>query len=176
LKIVCLIAVLVGILVGIATAPGFAAEARHHRGDAPTSASAGSLAARRSMPHHKPAAGPRLSIGRNSIGRPVVRSEIPPPIRAPHAMPALPMPSKSTVAVPPVGLSTFNRPAWPKPLAAGVPHVGAPVQHPLGNPTFASRGRIDGAALIRPRLAPAGLGGPAKTSGGIDGTNFHPKH
>ncbi|HEY1983003.1 MAG TPA: hypothetical protein VGH13_23225 [Xanthobacteraceae bacterium] len=128
------------------------------------------------MQHHKPATGPRLSVFRNSVGRRVVRPEIPPPAGAPHATPALPTPAKPTVAVPPVGLSTFNRPAWPKPLAAGVPHVGVPVQHPLGNPTFASRGRIDGAALIRPQLAPIGLGGPAKTSGGIDGTNFHPKH
>lgn len=176
MKIVCLIAVFVGILLSIATVRGFAAEARHRRGDAPASASAGTLAARRSMPHHRPAAVPRLSVVRDSIGRPVARPEIPPPIGVPHAGPVLPMPAKPTGAAPPVGLSIFNRPAWPKPLVAGIPHSGAQVQHPLGNPSFASRGRIDGTALIRPRLAPTGLGGPAKMSGGIDGTDFHPKH
>jgi hypothetical protein len=176
LKIVCLIAVFVGILLGIATVRGFAAEARHRRGDAPASTSAGTLAARRSMPHHRPAAAPRLPVVRDSIGRPVARPEITPPIGAQHAGPALAMPAKSTGAVPPAGLSILNRPAWPKPFAAGAPHSVAQVQHPLGNPSFASRGRIDGAALIRPRLAPTGLGGPAKMSGGIDGTDFYPKH
>jgi hypothetical protein len=176
LKIVCLIAALVAILLGIATVPGFAAEARHRRGEAPASAYAKTLAARKSIPRHKPAAAPRLSIVRDSIGRPVVRPEVPPPIGAGHAGPALRMPAKSIGAVPPVGPGIFNRPAWPKPLAAGAPHGGTQVQHPFGNPSFASRGRIDGAALIRPRLAPTGLGGPAKMSGGIDGTDFHPKH
>ena len=176
MKIVCLIAVLFGILLGIGTAPGFAAEARHRRGDAPASASAGTLAARRSVPHHKPAAAPRLSVVRDSIGRAMPRPEISPPIGAQHAGPTPPMPAKSINAVPPIGPSNFNRPLWPKPVAAGAPHGGAQVQHPFGNPSFASRGRIDGAALIRPRLAPSGLGGPAKMSGGIDGTDFHPKH
>jgi hypothetical protein len=176
LKILCLIAVLVGVLLGIATVPGFAAEARHRRGDAPGSANAGPLAARKSMLHHKPAAGPRLSIVRDSIGRLVVRPEIPPSIGAGHAGPTLQMPAKSINAVPPVGPSNFSRPLWPKPLAIGVPHGVVQVAHPLGNPSFASRGRIDGAALIRPRLAPSALGGPAKMSGGIDGTDFHPKH
>jgi hypothetical protein len=175
LKIVCLIAALV-ILLGIATVPGFAVEARHRRGDAPGTANAGPLAAKKSMLRHKPAAGPRLSIGRDSIGRRVVLPEVRPPAGVEHAGPMPQLPARSTGAVPPVPPSNFNRPAWPKPLAAGVPHGGTQVQHPLGNPSFASRGRIDGGALIRPRLAPTGLGGPAKMSGGIDGTDFHPKH
>jgi hypothetical protein len=39
-----------------------------------------------------------------------------------------------------------------------------------------SRGRIDGAALIRPGVAPSGLGGPAKAVAGINGTAIRPKH
>ena len=172
MKILCLITV----LIGIATAPGFAAEARHRGGEVPGGAHAGNPAVRKPIPHRNPAAG-RLPVVRNSIGRPVARPEIPSPIGAQHAGPALQMPGKSINPVPTVGPSViFNRPAWPKPLAAGVPQIGAQVQHPLGNPSFASRGRIDGAALIRPRLAPTSLGGPAKMSGGIDGTSFHPKH
>jgi hypothetical protein len=168
LKIVCLIAV----LIGIATAPGFAAEARHR--EIPGGAHAGNPAVRKPIPRRNPAAG-RLPVVRNSIGRPVARPEIPSPIGAQHAGPALP--GKSINPVAPVGPSViFNRPAWPKPLAAGVPQIGAQVQHPLGSRSFASSGRIDGAALIRPQLAPSALGGQAKMSGGINGTNFHPKH
>ena len=176
MKIVCLIVVLLGILLGIATLPSFAAEARHRHGDAPASANAGTLAARKSIPRHRPATGPRLPVARDSIGRAVVRPEVTPSIGAEHAGPALRMPAKSIGAAPPAGPSNLNRPVWPKPLAVGAQHVGAQLQRPVGNAGLASRGRIDGAALIRPRLAPSALGGPAKTSGGIDGTAFKPKH
>jgi hypothetical protein len=47
---------------------------------------------------------------------------------------------------------------------------------PVGGAGFASRGRIDGTALIRPGFAPSTLGGPAKVSGGINGTAFKIKH
>lgn len=39
-----------------------------------------------------------------------------------------------------------------------------------------SRSRIDGAGLIRPSVAAFGLGGPAKTVNGINGTTLRAKH
>ena len=172
MKIVCLIA----LLVSIAAAPGFAAEARHRHGDAPAFANARTLAARKSVTHRKPAGATRSPVARDAIGRPVPAPKSPAAIDAAHAGPAPRMPAKSIGAVAPAGPSSFNRAAWPKSVAVGAPHAVAQLQHPLGGASLAGRGRIDGAALIRPRLAPSALGGPARMSGGIDGTDFHPKH
>jgi hypothetical protein len=52
--------------------------------------------------------------------------------------------------------------------------------HPVTNPSVlntgaSARGRIDGGAVIRPSLAVAGLGGPAKAVAGINGTTVRLK-
>jgi hypothetical protein len=46
----------------------------------------------------------------------------------------------------------------------------------ISDASVSSRGRIDGGALIRPSLAAAGLGGPAKVVAGINGTTARLKH
>lgn len=170
MKIVYLIAV----LAGIAVAPSFADAAPASVVDAKT------LAARRSILHRRPAIGAHVPIVRDSIGRRIARPVVTPAIGAVHAGPMLSPPAKSISTAPPIVPSSVNRAAWPKSLAigasaVGTPH-GAPLQHSVGTTASANRGRIDGAALIRPGLAPSSLGGPAKMSGGIDGTAFKPKH
>jgi hypothetical protein len=55
------------------------------------------------------------------------------------------------------------------------PSFGQQNPHPISTASIVSRGKIDGAGLIRPPLAPAGLGGPAKAVAGINGTTFRPK-
>jgi hypothetical protein len=70
----------------------------------------------------------------------------------------------------------------------GEPDIALKPSHPLAtasipsvsslsasNPAPQNRGRIDGASLIRPSVAPSGLGGPAKTVAGINGTTLRPK-
>jgi hypothetical protein len=174
LKIVYLIVV----LVGIAMAPRFAHAA------AVSVVNAKTLAARKSIPHHRPAIGAHVPIVRDSIGRRIARPA--PAIEAAHVGPMPRMPAKSIGTASPIVQSSINRAAWPKSLAVGspangssavgAPHGGVSLQHSGGTASLPNRGRIDGATLIRPKLAPSSLGGPAKMSGGIDGTAFKPKH
>jgi hypothetical protein len=50
------------------------------------------------------------------------------------------------------------------------------IAKPMTTASTPSRGKIDGAGLIRPSTALSGLGGPAKTVAGINGTTVRPKH
>jgi hypothetical protein len=65
-------------------------------------------------------------------------------------------------------------PNAPGALGPGAKPVSLPVQHPapVGAAGPAASGKIGGASLIRPALAPAALGGPAKPSGGINGSTM----
>jgi hypothetical protein len=71
----------------------------------------------------------------------------------------------------------------------GEPDIALKPSHPLATASIPSvsslsalspgpqnRGKIDGASLIRPSVAPSGLGGPAKTVAGINGTTLRSKH
>ena len=49
------------------------------------------------------------------------------------------------------------------------------IAKPVTTTSVPSRGKIDGAGLIRPSVAPSALGGPAKTFAGINGTTLRPK-
>jgi hypothetical protein len=60
-------------------------------------------------------------------------------------------------------------------ISTGNPDVGRQDFNGIASVRTPSRGKIDGAGLIRPSVAPSGLGGPAKTAAGINGTAFRPK-
>jgi hypothetical protein len=164
---------LIVVLAGIAIVPSFADAA-------PAVVNAKTVAARKSILHHRPATREHFPTVRDSIGRRIARPVVTPAIGAVHAGPMLSMPAKSISIAPPIVPSSVNRAAWPKSLAIGASAVGAPhgtpLQHSVGTTASANRGRIDGAALIRPGLAPSSLGGPAKVSGGINGTAFKPRN
>jgi hypothetical protein len=98
--------------------------------------------------------GPSEIVPRNSIGVAV----IPPPKTATIGEPSL----KPAAPVTPVPQSSIaNRSVMAKPvMTASIP----------------DRGKIDGAGLIRPSVALSGLGGPARTFAGINGTTLRPKH
>jgi hypothetical protein len=49
-------------------------------------------------------------------------------------------------------------------------------QHPIVSANIGSQGKIGDTTLIRPTVAPSGLGGPAKTALGINGTTMRLKH
>jgi hypothetical protein len=49
------------------------------------------------------------------------------------------------------------------------------IAKPVTTASIPSRGKIDGASLIRPSIALSGLGGPAKTFEGINGTTLRPR-
>jgi hypothetical protein len=49
-------------------------------------------------------------------------------------------------------------------------------QRPVTTASIPSFGKIEGAGLIRPAVAPSGLGGPAKVVSGINGTTLRSKH
>jgi hypothetical protein len=66
------------------------------------------------------------------------------------------------------------------PPASGVSRgsgLAVPATGKLNVPTasLSTRGKIDGATLIRPALTPSGIGGAAKTLSGINGTTIRPK-
>jgi hypothetical protein len=169
LKIVCLIVV----LLGIATMPSFAEEAHLSRGAraAASIGNVGTSAGKKSTARHRPEAGMRGPVARDSIGRAVVRPEITPAVGAERVVPPSRLPA--TAVIP--GPNKPNQPGLPKSLAIA-PHISAQPLHPVGSASTANGGRIGGTGMIRQRLAPAAIGGPTKTSGGIDGTTFRPKH
>ena len=102
---------------------------------------------------HTPVVGSPNPAPRNAIGLPVAQHENPPQSGGFAA------PSK-------VSGAAFGGQAGTHPVANGS----------ISNASVSSRGRIDGGALIRPSLAAAGLGGPAKAVSGINGTTVRLKH
>jgi hypothetical protein len=63
----------------------------------------------------------------------------------------------------------------PKSNEAKTNPVGAQ-QHPIVSASIGGQGKIGGTTLIHPTAAPLGLGGPAKTAPGINGTTIRSKH
>jgi hypothetical protein len=107
-------------------------------------------------PHRLSAPDPSGGVARNAIGMPV----------APHEDP-------KRRDGEPSGL----RPAAPLPAAAaGRPPILKPNAGSIVSPSASSRGAINGTSVIRPGHAPSGVGGPAKTVAGINGTTIRPRH
>lgn len=156
----------------------------HHRTPAAAGPSAGIAIAgrpkspRRFPPRHSPTA--FHPTARNAIGQRERRREAAPTLGQPQTgvrtPPVLPFTSKAPVRAGPA--SSF--PTVPVSAAAGsvhgLPSALSPIVHPGSNAGAARAGRIDGTGLIRPALAPARIGGPAKVTAGINGTAFRPKH
>lgn len=105
---------------------------------------------------------PSNPIGRNAIGQPVGPPAGAHPAEL-HFGPAAAAPQTPQHAVSTV---TSSRDA----------KVGQQNFQPIAGVNLPSHSKIDGAGLIRPSLAVSGLGGPAKTTAGINGTAFRPKH
>lgn len=104
-------------------------------------------------------------VVRNAIGQPVNSNSV--TVDALRLAPSLQAPG--TVAKGGVHLPS---PASPiRPLNVGSTNV-----HSTASASISSKGRIDGAHLIRPSVAPLGLGGPARASNGINGTTVQTKH
>lgn len=73
----------------------------------------------------------------------------------------------TTSASKPGGLLPPNEGFGQPPVARSIPTL---IRNSL------NRGAIDGSVLVRPSLAPASVGGPAKLAGEINGTKFRLKH
>jgi hypothetical protein len=107
---------------------------------------------------------------------------------APHAIAPVAPVIRNSIGMtvhPIVNGSDHLRPA--SPAGAGMPNTvpragetkSGPVsvpQHPIVNASAVNQGRIAGPGLIRPTPALSGLGGPAKTAVGVNGTTIHLKH
>jgi hypothetical protein len=116
--------------------------------------------------HVRPVSGATAPIVRNAIGIPIARRE--------GTMVGNGVHTGNTVELPRSSSASVGR---AEPLAGAASPLGVHQgPQPTATASVASRGRIDGAALIRPALAPSGLGGPAKVAGGINGTAIRPKH
>lgn len=109
--------------------------------------------------HNPPVTAPANTVTRNAIGMPVTIHE-----------PA----SNSTLGA--AGEHVPNAPGNAV-VGPGAKHTGFPLQHPTPVATagLAASGKIGGTNLIRPAQAPAALGGPAKPSGGINGSTMRLK-
>jgi hypothetical protein len=104
-------------------------------------------------------------VVRNAIGQPVKPKSV--TVDAPRLAPSLQAPgtvAKGDVRIP--------SPASPiRPLNVGSTNV-----HPTATASISSETRIDGGRLIRPSVAPLGVGGPTRVSNGINGTTVQTKH
>ena len=122
----------------------------------------------------KPESLPRRSNVAPAIKPPVVRNAIGQPVKSKSVMvdglrlaPTAQAPG--TIAKGAVGIPSPASPMRP-------PNVGGTSVHPTITASNSSRGRIDGARLIRPSVAPLGIGGPARASNGINGTKLQRRH
>jgi hypothetical protein len=105
------------------------------------------------------------------IKPPVVRNAIGQPVKSKSVIVDALRPTQAagTVAK---GAVPIPSPASPiRPL-----NVGSASFHPTVTASNSSRGRIDDARLIRPSVAPLGVGGPARASNAINGTTVRTKH
>jgi hypothetical protein len=107
--------------------------------------------------HNPPVAAPANTITRNAIGMPVT-------IREPASN------SKP-------GAGGEHAPKAPGNAVVGPKPAVFPLQHPVPVATagLPASGKIGGTNLIRPAQASAALGGPAKPSGGINGSTMRLK-
>jgi len=118
------------------------------------------------------APGASRSTSRNAIGVSIPQREARPAQRGePQAF-------RPVTQVPPAGGHAIGEVVIRSPANPGI--SGPPVPRPIPSPhapiTATSRGGINGTSVIRPAVAPSGLGGAAKSAGGINGTTFRPKH
>lgn len=107
--------------------------------------------------HNPPVTAPANTVTRNAIGMPVTIHE-----PASHSM---------------LGAAGEHVPNAPGSAVGGPKPAGFPLQHPVPVATagLPASGKIGGTNLIRPAQAPAALGGPAKPSGGINGSTMRLK-
>jgi hypothetical protein len=167
----------IALLVATSMQPSFAKEHRAHR--------AGSASKSPSAHDDKPKdANPADSDAPVTVSPPrdpSVKREMPLNLqtrRAPLPAPQNPVPRNSIgeIAAPHESMTVIDgrrlSSAAPAPVlgAIGPPHPG-----PVVSVTMPSRGKVDGAGLIRPSVAPTGLGGPAKVVVGINGTTLRSK-
>lgn len=103
-------------------------------------------------------------VARNAIGQPVKSKTL---TANAQRFPSLQGPSTVTKSGPRVPSSAS--PVLPL-------NVGRANVHPTATASNSINGRIDGARLIRPSVAPLGVGGPARASNGINGRTVQTKH
>jgi hypothetical protein len=158
------------------------ASSKAPKGEAPKHANHGAAAT---------GAGSTGDVAAPGSDAPIVRGVIKPPsanaVARPKAsqipvnVPAAGAPSAVTRNA--IGVSIAPHETLPGSTVAGTvvhgpnPPAGAAFG-PIGHPApivNASPGKIGGTSLIRPTLAPAGLGGPAKPVAGINGTTLRPR-
>jgi len=124
-------------------------------------------------PRHRAPGGPALKpASRNAIG---IRADRPAPVPADAGEHVRVVPPSLPLAGP-AAATSLAKPAGGPARAIGGPIGGLQNVRPTANAGIAGRGRIDGVHLIRPALAPAPLGGPARAVVGINGTALRPKH
>ena len=115
------------------------------------------------------------------------RSYVTAPIKPPVVRNAIGQPVKSTNIT--IDASRLARsPQSPDKVAKGterIPSPASPIRplnlgstgvHPTVTASISSKGRIDDTHMIRPSVAPLGVGGPARASSGINGTTVQTKH
>jgi hypothetical protein len=103
-------------------------------------------------------------VVRNAIGQPIKSNRV----GASHLAPPLQAPGK-VAAKGDAGVSSPISPIRPL-------NVGSTNAHPNSTASISSKGRIDGARMIRPSAASLGIGGPTRVSNGINGTTIQTKH
>ncbi len=121
-------------------------------------------AAHRAPPSTEPSATGAAIPARNSIGSRLTTptATVDTALKRPPGMPMVP--NAATASAPP-----GNNPG----LAASSRNAASPPVPPANR---LRPGGIDGTTLVRSGTAPAGIGGPARSTTGINGTNVRPRH
>lgn len=169
-------------LIGVAMAqPSVAKEAHDHREGATATGlasktGAGRAGLRTATPQNsqprRAGSVPFKPAARNAIGVSVIPHAAAPGSGGEHIGVAV-QPSRAM----PTGASGPAKPGLTSSSSGfGGPHIGLQYPRPVPSASFESQGRINGASPIRPKPVAWGLGGPAKTVGGINGTTLRPKH
>jgi hypothetical protein len=116
---------------------------------------------------HSQAGGAIAPTVRSAIGQPIVQSKA---LAATQPHPAPTMPGPGAVPLP---ILRRAPPATAPAVSSNLAHSQAAA---VNVTALANRGSINGAAVIRPSAAPAGIGGPVRPANGINGTAVQSKH
>ena len=123
--------------------------------------------------HARPSPGSLKPIQRNAIGQPVAGHDtVRGRINDIHVSPAhAPNPAVA-------GTSAAGGVSGPTDVKTGLerPAIARPSPSPIVSAPVVQRGTITGTGLVHRNSAASGIGGPAKVSGGINGTGTRPIH
>ncbi|HEX4407181.1 MAG TPA: hypothetical protein VH206_00275 [Xanthobacteraceae bacterium] len=182
---------LAALLAMLAAAPVFAKDAHlshghgsHHSVKATIGRSAGQVRGREALPpsvHEEPVIEPAPEPRSAKTQSIVIRAKAPAKnetrrINSPTVSPGRNAIGMTVAPSHPASVSGGVHPKAPAVVSALPKATISAPPHPIVSASVGSPNKIGGASVIRPAASLSGLGGPAKTASGINGTTMRSKH